>query len=251
MMKRIVAFLLTFAVTFGLLLGFSAGAEEELPPLYVKHSINQNRDTLTVELYTDGLKWTAIDFGVRFDPSVLTLSAVSVGSKILTAQERGGYEFLTMHRDIAASNSAGFCNFVAAVGSESCRMTAYAGPIVIYTFGIKDKTKAKAAFDVCVATLVDKDGKTLLNHTPYGPTDTPVTYQTESANLFRYGDLNRDGVDVFDAMMIMQYVVGSLQLNEYQLAAAKVCGESDVSVFDAMMIMQYVVGSLNRFPAES
>lgn len=247
-MKRIVAFLLTFAVTFGLLLGFSAGAEEELPPLYVKHSINQNRDTLTVELYTDGLKWTAIDFGVRFDPSVLTLSAVSVGSKILTAQERGGYEFLTMHRDIAASNSAGFCNFVAAVGSESCRMTAYAGPIVIYTFGIKDKTKAKAAFDVCVATLVDKDGKTLLSHTPYGPTDTPVTYQTESANLFRYGDLNRDGITIYDSMLIMQDLVDMVDLDEFQRAAADVSGDGIITIYDAMLIMQYLVGMINAFP---
>ena len=58
------------------------------------------------------------------------------------------------------------------------------------------------------------------------------------------------GRDVFDAMMIMQNVVGSLTLNEYQTAAAKVSGGETVTVFDAMMIMQYVVGTVTSFPAE-
>lgn len=249
-MKKWLSFLLAFSLCIGLCAGIPSGAEE-LPPLYMTHSLNEAQDLLTVELYTDGLKWTALDFGLKFDPQVLTLETVTVGRKVLSAQERGGFDFLTMHKEIEASNRAGFCNFVAVVGSETCNMTAYAGSIVVFTFSVTDKTKARAAFDICVATLVDKNGTPLLNYTPYGVDQPPVSYQSETAKLFRYGDLNRDGVDVFDAMMIMQYVVGSLPLNEYQLAAAKVCGDSEVSVFDAMMIMQYVVGSLSSFPAES
>ena len=248
-MKRILAFLLlALCFSFGIFALFAA--EEELPHVYMKTFLNEAGDNLTVELYTDGKKWTAIDFGIKFDPAALQLSSVAVGSKILTAIERKGFDFLTMHREIDASNESGFCNFVAAVGNETCNMTNYAGPVVVYTFAVTDLTKAKASLDICLATMVDKDGNALLDYTSYGPSDPPVSYESHEVNLFRYGDLNRNGIDVFDAMMIMQNVVGSLSLDEYQTAAAKVSGAESVTVFDAMLIMQYVVGTVTSFPAE-
>ena len=249
-MKKLFSFLLALSLFAGLFFSLPAVAEEEvLPPIYMKTSLNDSGDNLTVELYTDGLKWTALDFGVKFDPAVLQLVSVNVGSKILTAEARG-FDFLTTHKDIAASNQAGFCNFVAAVGSPDCRMTAYAGPFAVYNFAVKDFSRAKVSLGICVATLVDKDGNALLNYTPYGPNDAPVVYQTETPSLFTYGDLNRDGVDVADAMLILQSAVGMISLNEYQLAAAKVAGEAEVSVFDAMLVLQYVVGIVTEFPAE-
>lgn len=248
-MKKALALLLAFAFALGLSLGVIA-EEEVLPHIYMKTALNDAQNNLTVELYTDGKKWTAIDFGLKFDPAALNLESVNVGSKILTAIDRGGYDFITMHRDIAESNSAGFCNFVAAVGNETCNMTRYAGPVVVFTFSVKDLTKARASLDICLATMVDKDGNALLDYTSYGPSDPPVAYESHQVDLFRYGDLNRDGIDVFDAMMIMQHVVGIIQLDEYQAAAAKVAGDTDVSVFDAMLIMQYVVGIVDSFPAE-
>lgn len=247
-MKRIFALLLTLCFLAGI--AVFPSAEEELPPVYLKSFLNEAQDNLTVELYTDGKQWTALDFGLKFDPAALELQSVSVGSKILSAIERGGYDFITMNRDVAESNQGGFCNFVAAVGNASCNMTRYAGPVAVYTFSVKDLTKAQASLDICIATMVDKDGTALLNYTSYGPADPPVAYENHNVPLFRYGDLNRNGVDVFDAMMIMQYVVGSLTLNEYQLAAATVSGNADASVFDAMMIMQHIVGTITSFPAE-
>jgi hypothetical protein len=247
-MKRIFALLLTLCFLAGI--AIFPSAEEELPPVYLKSALNDAQNNLTVELYTDGKQWTALDFGLKFDPAALELQSVSVGSKILSAIERGGYDFITMNRDIAEANQSGFCNFVAAVGNASCNMTRYAGPVAVYTFSVKDLTKAQASLDICIATMVDKDGTALLNYTSYGPADPPVAYENHNVPLFRYGDLNRSGVDVFDAMMIMQYVVGSLSLDEYQLSAAKVCGNEDASVFDAMLIMQYVVGTITSFPAE-
>ena len=247
-MKRFFALLLVLCF----LVGFAVfpSAEEELPPVYMKSSLNATQDNLTVELYTDGKQWTAIDFGLKFDPAVLELQSVTVGSKILSAIERGGYDFITMNRDIAESNKSGFCNFVAAVGNASCNMTRYAGPVAVYTFSVKDLTKAKASLDICLATMVDKDGKALLDYTSYGPSDPPVSYESHAVPLFRYGDLNRDGVDVADAMLILQSIVGIISLNDYQSAAAKVAGEAETSVMDAMLILQYVVGIVTEFPAE-
>lgn len=248
-MKRIFALLLILCLLGGLSLSVIA-EEEPLPHIYMKYSLDDASDRLRVELYTDGKKWTAIDFGLTFDPSVLRLDAVTVGSKILTAIERKGFEFLTMHRDLELSNQSGFCNFVAAVGSETCNMTNYAGPVVVYDFTVIDATAPSVDLDICLATMVDKDGNALLEYTPYGPNDTPIPYETHTINFFTYGDLNGDGVNVFDAMMIMQYVVGTLELDEQQLIAARVSGNEEVSVFDAMMIMQYVVGTITSFPAE-
>lgn len=248
-MKKTLARMLVLCFFFAFALPF-VGEEEVLPPIYMKSSLNAAGDNLTVELYTDGKKWTAIDVGLKFDPALLRLESVSVGSKILTAIERKGYDFITMHRDLAPANQSGFCNFVAAVGNETCDMTRYGGPVVVYTFAVTDGTKARASLEICLATLVDKDGNALLDYTSYRPSDDPVPYESHEVDLFRYGDLNRNGIDVFDAMMIMQNVVGSLSLDDYQTAAAKVSGGETVTVFDAMMIMQYVVGTVTSFPAE-
>ncbi len=246
-MKKALALLLAFAFALGLSLGVIA-EEEVLPHIYMKTALNDAQNNLTVELYTDGKKWTAIDFGLKFDPAALNLESVNVGSKILTAIDRGGYDFITMHRDIAESNSAGFCNFVAAVGNETCNMTRYAGPVVVFTFSVKDLTKARASLDICLATMVDKDGNALLDYTSYGPSDPPVAYESHQVDLFRYGDLNRNGIDMYDALLIMQHLVDMVELNEYQLAAAKVSGNEELSMYDALLIMQYLVDIIDKFP---
>ena len=247
-MKRIFALLLVLCLVAGFALVPSA--EEELPPVYLKAFLNDAQDNLTVELYTDGKQWTALDFGLKFDPTALELQSVSVGSKILSAIERGGYDFITMNRDIAESNKGGFCNFVAAVGNPSCNMTRYAGPVAVYTFSVKDLTKAQASLDICIATMVNKDGTALLNYTSYGPSDPPVSYENHKIPLFRYGDTNRNGIDMYDALLVMQYLVDMVDFNEYQLAAAKVSGNAEISMYDALLIMQYLVDIIETFPAE-
>lgn len=249
-MKRIFALILTLCFCFSLFLPLVA--EEELPHIYMKHDLSDDLTRLTVELFTDGKKWTAIDFGLKYDPAVLNLEAVAVGSKVLSAIERGKFDFITMHRDLAEANEKGFCNFVAAVGNATCDMTRYAGPVVVFTFAVKDATKARAALDICLATMVDKNGNALLEYTSYGPNDTPVAYESHAVDFFTYGDLNGDGkISVFDATLIMRSLVGMVELNERQTAAAKVAGRTSVSVFDATLIMRYLVGMIETFPAEA
>lgn len=248
-MKKVCSFLLAFVLFFSVVAALPTVAETTAPSLYMKPTVNGAKDTLTVEIYTDGLQWTAVDLGLKFDSSALTLQSVTVGTKIIKAQNKG-FEFLTGHREIDASNRAGFCNFVAAVGSSTCKMTNYSGAIVVYTFGIQDLAAARTGYHLCISTLVNANGTPLLEYTSFGPSDEPVVYLENSQNPFRYGDLTRNGVDMYDALLIMQYLVDMVELNEYQLYAARVSGGSEPSMYDALLIMQYLVDMIDTFPVE-
>lgn len=64
------------------------------------------------------------------------------------------------------------------------------------------------------------------------------------------GDVSGDGtVDNTDAMLIMQYVVGSIGEDALNLGLCDVSGDGAVDNTDAMLIMQFVVGSIAEFPA--
>ena len=249
-MKKLISGVLVLCLTLGYILALPALATGE-EHLFYETELSEKQDVLTVSLYTDGLNWTAIDFGISFDPSVLTLTTVNVGSKLVKAMDRG-FDFLTMYMEPDKANEKGYCNFVAAVGASNCRVTAYSGPIAVYTFAVKDPTKAKADLGMCVSTLVNSSGTKLLDYTSFGPGDKPVPYFTGSENLFKYGDLNRDGeVTIFDAMLIMQYLVEITDLNQNQQAAALVSGSDEISIYDAMLIMQYLVEMIDTFPAQT
>lgn len=57
------------------------------------------------------------------------------------------------------------------------------------------------------------------------------------------GDVNMDGVvDVADAILLMQYLAGSANLSEAQLALADVNGDGKVNIGDVTIIMQMTIG---------
>jgi len=63
------------------------------------------------------------------------------------------------------------------------------------------------------------------------------------------GDVNNDGkVDSADAQLIMQYVVGLIDLDYYQKEAADVNNNGIIDVADAQLIMQYIVGLIPSLP---
>jgi len=63
------------------------------------------------------------------------------------------------------------------------------------------------------------------------------------------GDVNNDGiVDIADAQLIMQYVVGLTSLDYYQKEAANVNNDGSVNIADAQIIMQYIVGLIPSLP---
>lgn len=60
------------------------------------------------------------------------------------------------------------------------------------------------------------------------------------------GDINGDGyVDSADAMMVLQYAVGKLELSETQQKAADVNGDGYIDAADAIRILRYNVGLID------
>ncbi len=247
-MKKRIAFFVAFAL-IAAVFSVLVSSAETVPSLYMKPTVNADKNTLTVEVFTNGLRWTAFDGGLKFDPAVLTLTAVAEGSKIGKARGQG-FDFITDSREIVKSNEMGYCNFVAITGSSTCKMTNYSGPVVVFSFAVTDPEKAKSAYDFCLNTLTNALGQPLLEYTPFAPGEDPKIHIANGENPFVYGDLNQDGTDIYDAMLVLQYVVGSAELEEYQKYAASVSGELEISIYDAMLILQKVVGVIETYPVE-
>ncbi len=83
--------------------------------------------------------------------------------------------------------------------------------------------------------------------------DTGITGFTKVTSFQYYvpytlGDANEDGnIDTFDAMKIINHVVGNSTLTGNALLAADVDKNGEVNTFDAMRIINYVVGNIREF----
>ncbi|MCL2488759.1 MAG: putative Ig domain-containing protein, partial [Oscillospiraceae bacterium] len=68
----------------------------------------------------------------------------------------------------------------------------------------------------------------------------------------KYGDINGDDkVDITDARLLLQHLVGKYTIPEGRLVYARVSGGDTVSINDARLILQFIVEKIDRFPAES
>ncbi|MCZ6790165.1 MAG: dockerin type I domain-containing protein, partial [Chloroflexi bacterium] len=57
------------------------------------------------------------------------------------------------------------------------------------------------------------------------------------------GDVNDDGViNVFDAIMLLQIIVGLIEPTETQLKLGDVVHDGTINVFDAILLLQHIVG---------
>lgn len=250
-MKKTISFVLVLALFFVLLSGVTSTAAT-IPSIYMRPVFNSDKTALTVEVYTNGLRWTEFDGGIKFDPSAMTLISVTEGGKVVAARAKAqekGFDIITASRDVAKSNEAGYCNFIAVSGWKDCNMTFYTGSVVFYTFSVKDLEKAKTGYHLCINTLTDSNGKALASYAPFD-LSTPVVYLPNEKNPFLYGDLTGNGVDMYDALLVMQYLVDMVELEEYQRYTARVSGGTEVSMYDALLIMQYLVDMIETFPVE-
>jgi len=65
------------------------------------------------------------------------------------------------------------------------------------------------------------------------------------------GDVSGNGlVSVHDASLVLQAVVGTLELLSCQRKIADVTGDNTISAFDAALILRFTVGLIARFPAQ-
>ena len=81
--------------------------------------------------------------------------------------------------------------------------------------------------------------------------DENVYYDTEPGGVFvlSYGDVTMNGtVTPFDASVILQYLVGSLELDDGQADAGDVTQDASLSALDAAIILQFTVGMVDDLP---
>lgn len=66
-----------------------------------------------------------------------------------------------------------------------------------------------------------------------------------------YGDVNGDGkVDAKDALMVLKFAVGKIELTPEQQLAAEVDGKEGINAKDALEILKYAVRKIEMFPIE-
>ena len=80
-----------------------------------------------------------------------------------------------------------------------------------------------------------------------------MAVQTSFGGLFvlpaRYGDVDlNEGIQAFDAALILKYLVGQVDLTAQQLVNANVSSRGTVTNHDATIILQYVAGSIKTLP---
>ena len=67
-----------------------------------------------------------------------------------------------------------------------------------------------------------------------------------------YGDVSDDGsVSAYDASLVLQHVVGLINLSPEQQEVADVTGDDTISALDAALILQYTVGLITSFPVDN
>ena len=75
------------------------------------------------------------------------------------------------------------------------------------------------------------------------------TAPSESEN--QVGDVNEDGeITAYDARLVLQYIVGLIDLGTTQKQAADVNNNGNITALDAVLILQRVVGLIAEFPAD-
>jgi len=73
-----------------------------------------------------------------------------------------------------------------------------------------------------------------------------------AATSILYGDVSGNGeVTAYDASLVLQYVIGSIEFSPEQREAADVTDNGTISALDAALILQYTVGLIEKFPADS
>ncbi len=76
-------------------------------------------------------------------------------------------------------------------------------------------------------------------------------YNTEPGGVMvlEYGDVSMNGsVTAFDAGLVLQYLVGTVELDDWQVSAGDVTQDATLSALDAAIILDYVVDLIESLP---
>ncbi|MCL2487646.1 MAG: DUF4981 domain-containing protein, partial [Oscillospiraceae bacterium] len=83
------------------------------------------------------------------------------------------------------------------------------------------------------------------------PASAEVKVTVEAAEIL-YGDVNGDDkVDITDARLILQHLVGKYTIPDARMVYARVNGNDKVTISDARLVLQFIVDKIDRFPIEN
>ena len=78
-----------------------------------------------------------------------------------------------------------------------------------------------------------------------------LPFNTASASGRVFGNIDgKEGINVNDVMLVMQFALGMKTLDADQLEAADVNNDGKVNISDVFLIMQYAIDLIEGFPAE-
>jgi len=194
--------------------------------------VNPDKEALEVDasLSAFGITAALSDFNVTFatltaSVNVATLS-IGTATKTFTFSLEAtvdcdaGVPSVTMVDLTIGNEHPGFRDFIADIQAALLAAIEDAFDAVVDDTGL--------AWAFCPASITVED-------------ETVVLHRGEGTGLIE-GDANGDGrVSVFDAVNILKYTVGLLELSADQMKSADVTDEGKVSVFDAVRILKFTV----------
>ena len=81
--------------------------------------------------------------------------------------------------------------------------------------------------------------------------DSEYSNEANATTPINYGDVSDDGnITAYDASLVLQHIVGLIELSPNEQEVADVTGDDTISALDAALILQYTVGLITRFPVE-
>ena len=96
------------------------------------------------------------------------------------------------------------------------------------------------------APETDKDGEPR----PLGSGCDMGSYEECDNGIFGYISASNCDISAYDASLVLQSVVGLIDLSERQQIAADVTGDGNVTALDVALILQYTVGLITQFPVQ-
>ena len=166
---------------------------------------------------------------ISYDADKLTLNGITKGQV--------WYDLIDLEANVMSNTAAaGSVRFMAI--SPSAYFTT-SGTILTMSFHVKDEVELGT--DVPITIDVRE-----FFVSPVGGTDTPIPFVTDNGVIhvnYILGDVNGDGeLNGSDVILIMRYVLGIIDLDDTQQAAADYNGDGQINASDALAIMRKVLG---------
>ena len=178
----------------------------------------------TVSVLVEG-EYTAKALALRvsFDPALLTLTGVTEGEVWNAAAQSGS---------VTADTSVnGLVQFTAG------NMSGLTATGALFTLSFRAESEAAGRAVPVTVEVVEFMGTGTNNSLPFETVNGAITVH------YRQGDISMNGsLDVTDALMIMRYAVGLLELTPEQIALADVSGDGAVNTIDALVLLRMVLG---------